>query len=547
MKYTKPFVLGVIASLVVGVLYIKTPVNEALGAPATEVTYQKSLIPFSDSLYTIGTTTKAWLNGFFDEVCLAGDCRTSWPAAGGVSDWLQANGALTPSTTIGIRVKASSTITGLTVDGNETITGSSVVSSALGTGSLTVGNTLGSNGSQVRILGFSGTYKNWQMDVGLTGTGAFNITPSTAVGGSSFATPALSILGSGNVGIGTTSPSRLLTVAGDAIMANLTATGTASSSALVASNSVNLFGGGAKTTANDLCIQLTGSSALCDGSDDGGGGGSASDWKQLGGFLTPTTTIGLNIVATSTFATSSFTGPVTFSNDMLFPMLPPITNGIIQPISISVNSGTTTIYTTPIGKKAVLVTTNFRLYNYGTTSSVTGNSLGITVSGNYSGLINIPVTAAGAGLNVAVQSGIILNGGESLTTVTSGGKFNLSGSITEIPDTAPFYTYSTSTFSVGTTTLYTVPAGKKATLVQFGSQTIQQVSFYNRSGATVSNSLYAGVTADTSNQLYPATGLSNNTTAQYVLQRTLTAGESIFLGTSSSASGQFAWVNIWEY
>jgi hypothetical protein len=45
----------------------------------------------------------------------------------GVSDWLQANGALTPSTTIGIRVKASSTITGLTVDSDATTTGKLIV------------------------------------------------------------------------------------------------------------------------------------------------------------------------------------------------------------------------------------------------------------------------------------------------------------------------------------------------------------------------------------------------------------------------------------
>lgn len=41
-------------------------------------------------------------------------------------------------------------------------------------------------------------------------------------------------------------------------------------------SSFNLFGGGAKTTANDLCIQLTGSSALCDGTDATGGAGGSS-------------------------------------------------------------------------------------------------------------------------------------------------------------------------------------------------------------------------------------------------------------------------------
>jgi len=48
-------------------------------------------------------------------------------SVGGVSDWFTSNGALTPTTTIGIRVKASSTITGLTVDSDATTTGKLVV------------------------------------------------------------------------------------------------------------------------------------------------------------------------------------------------------------------------------------------------------------------------------------------------------------------------------------------------------------------------------------------------------------------------------------
>ncbi len=67
---------------------------------------------------------------------------------------------------------------------------------------------------------------------------------------------------------------------------------------------VNLFGGGLKTTNNSLCIQLTGSSALCDGDDaTGGGGGGVSDWTQslFAGMLAPTTTIGIRVSASSTF------------------------------------------------------------------------------------------------------------------------------------------------------------------------------------------------------------------------------------------------------
>lgn len=106
MRYSKPLTAGIITSLVVGFFYFQIPepqVEEALGAPSTEVTYQKNLIPLTDSLYTVGTTTKAWLNGFFDQLCLGGDCKTAWPTGGagggaGSSNWTILSGGLRTST-----------------------------------------------------------------------------------------------------------------------------------------------------------------------------------------------------------------------------------------------------------------------------------------------------------------------------------------------------------------------------------------------------------------------------------------------------------------
>lgn len=55
----------------------------ALGAPATQLIYQKTIIPVSNSTYDLGTTTQNWRNVYFDKVCLSGDtCRTTWPGAG---------------------------------------------------------------------------------------------------------------------------------------------------------------------------------------------------------------------------------------------------------------------------------------------------------------------------------------------------------------------------------------------------------------------------------------------------------------------------------
>jgi len=70
---------------------------------------------------------------------------------------------------------------------------------------LSLGNATANWGTQLKLLGYANSHKNWQIDVGMTGSN-FNITPSTADGGTTFTTAALSIDSLGNVGIGTTSP-----------------------------------------------------------------------------------------------------------------------------------------------------------------------------------------------------------------------------------------------------------------------------------------------------------------------------------------------------
>ncbi len=48
-------------------------------------TYQPSLVPLLDSTYTLGTTSKKWLNIYTDQICLAGTCKVAWPVGGGGS------------------------------------------------------------------------------------------------------------------------------------------------------------------------------------------------------------------------------------------------------------------------------------------------------------------------------------------------------------------------------------------------------------------------------------------------------------------------------
>lgn len=79
MRRTIAIFIGVSIALSVG--YAKL-LPEALGAP--DLTYQKSLMPITGSVYELGTTSRPWLRGTFDELCLTSStCISSWLAGGG--------------------------------------------------------------------------------------------------------------------------------------------------------------------------------------------------------------------------------------------------------------------------------------------------------------------------------------------------------------------------------------------------------------------------------------------------------------------------------
>lgn len=55
----------------------------AYAAPVS--TIMRNILPEADSTYELGTSTKAWLYLYTDNLCLNGDCRSSWPASSGGS------------------------------------------------------------------------------------------------------------------------------------------------------------------------------------------------------------------------------------------------------------------------------------------------------------------------------------------------------------------------------------------------------------------------------------------------------------------------------
>ena len=80
-KLTSLLVLAILLGFALAYFFTKDA-ELALGAPT--YTLHRSLLPETDSLYYVGSTSPnlTWKGAYFDEVCINGDCKTAWPAGG---------------------------------------------------------------------------------------------------------------------------------------------------------------------------------------------------------------------------------------------------------------------------------------------------------------------------------------------------------------------------------------------------------------------------------------------------------------------------------
>jgi hypothetical protein len=114
--------------------------------------------------------------------------------------------ALQTASTTAVTIDTSQNVgIGVTPTVKLDIAGTTKVNTTGGNSQLQVGDTASGTYSTLRMYGGSGKY-NFQLGVQNNVNNAFEITPSTAAGGTTFSTPAMVIDSSGNVGIGTTSP-----------------------------------------------------------------------------------------------------------------------------------------------------------------------------------------------------------------------------------------------------------------------------------------------------------------------------------------------------
>lgn len=280
---------------------IKEPqVQETLGAPS--VTYQRTLLPI-DNFQDLGSTSNTWRNLFLNGGCTGCD-----------SNWTMVNGALTPTTSVGIIVNASSSFSGAVRAGSVGIgaantgaasleitgTGQSAIFTRTAAGSSgaaislqkkSTGGTAVANGDEVGNLNFSGfdgtSFMARGRVTGLVDGAVDDPTDSvpTAViirtGSNVAAAEHFRVSSAGTVGINTTTPSTTLSVQGNALISGTSTMGGLFVTGTIASQ------GTMRITTNDspsITINTTGGLTTLDMSAAGGFGHRIL-WSGNGNYL----------------------------------------------------------------------------------------------------------------------------------------------------------------------------------------------------------------------------------------------------------------------
>lgn len=516
---------------------------------------ERTLIPETDSLYDLGTTTQAWREAWFDRVCFTADtCRTSWPSGGGGSNtgtvgtssvevanyvpkWTTTAagtallagtsliydsgtnvgiGTTSPATnlhifsagagtTLRIDTQSSTALAVLSLTDVNTSAGASNIyytpSGAANTNILSVPN---SSGFQVGTGGTGGFYFN---------TRAPAASINFATGGNAFSNIRMIITGTGNVGIGTSTPGTRFGVNGDAVIAGLvtaqyfTATSTSNSSIFPYASTTAITATTASST--NLVVSSVPASLL----------------KTTGGGIVSAASAGTDYAAAGNYITA-LTGDVSATG--------------------------------PGSVAATLATVNANTGSFGGSTAIpnfTVNGKGLITAAGTSVVIAPAGTLTGATLNSTVTASSLTSVG-TLTSLTVSGQTSLQGASSTVFSSS----YASSTdlragkFSgagltdcanaVTSKLLYTAATGLfSCGTDQSGSGTVTAVTGSYpivSSGGTTPNITFAGLSTTTTWTVGQLAMVASNNTVSSVATGTISsggAGISVTAGQSIIGSG----------
>lgn len=225
--------------------------------------------------------------------------------------------------------------------------------------------------------------------------------------------------------------------------------------------------------------------------------------------------------------------------------------GIIfkQAFGSNLTTGDTDIYTVPTWKKAFIASA-IRAYNP-SAWSITYFSQ-IKVSWVYYRLsANTTLTTWTGGAASGPTNWILLNAWESISTNTATTNWlNINYTIFEFSNNAPIYRYSNLALSNWDNTIYTVPAWKTANFfLQSVWDTTSGVAIANNTWWALNYILYSVPNwwaAWSTNQLYPATSISDKTSSWLTIASCLNAWDFIVVNASAWTAWQVAWMTVFE-
>lgn len=246
---------------------------------------------------------------------------------------------------------------------------------------------------------------------------------------------------------------------------------------------------------------------------------------------------------------SLLVGPCCFNNQQIFP---------IFSLNKITTATTTDLYTVPSGYKFLFRNVTI----FGVSGTIT-YILKVKIGGNYY-FINIPTgTSVGTGTQATFEGTFVVEAGDSISVTSSGaspiGIAVVMGIL--VPNTTPILTSYRTTFSGGGTadTLYSLPGNKEALActIDFNvpfTSLVGTIGLTQTTGSSRAYNVYnvlSGGSAGSTNLSSSISGVGNNSsinkqTGLQVAMSFITSGDKVMISSDSSASAQFAWINIIE-